>query len=62
VLKDYAISDDFDCGTPGAASFVVKGPRFSDKRVDDLLQVFRDRLGSDFVITVHTVDRIEACP
>jgi hypothetical protein len=45
---------------PGLADFyVVKGPRFSEKHLDDLLQIFRGRLGSDFAIAAHVVDRID---
>lgn len=44
----------------GAVDFyVVRGPRFSEKLLDDLLEVFRQQLGADCVIDVHVVEHID---
>jgi phenylacetate-CoA ligase len=40
--------------------FVVKGPRFSAKLLDNVLALFRAHLGDDLRVAVHVVDRIEA--
>lgn len=62
VLKDYGhIFRQFQVVQErlGAIDFnVVKGPRFSDAALQEMLALFRRYLGEDMVIDVHFVDRI----
>ncbi len=62
VLKDYGhIFRQFQVVQErlGAIDFnVVKGPRFSDTALQEMLALFRRYLGEDMVIDVHFVDHI----
>jgi phenylacetate-CoA ligase len=62
LLKDYGhILRQFQVvqETLGAIDFnVVKGPRFSDAALEELLALFRRHLGDDMAINVNYVDEI----
>lgn len=66
LLKDYGyLVRQFRIvpGPPGAADFyVVPGPRFSEKHLEELLQGFRRHVGADFALTVHVVDNLDQAP
>jgi phenylacetate-CoA ligase len=63
VLKDYGyLIRQFRVvqHQPGAADLsIVRGPRFSEKALEELLPLFRRHLGANFVLNVHIVDQID---